>query len=348
MIILGEIVEFKDEKQFKIMWYLRAPLGLKQATTAHMVLLPESDIENEHGMAEVVLTPIDPRSWGDLWKIRCRLHEKPGVVAKFLQALRKHNINILMQESATLQQDRIHFISIIADLKLYVLGGSSSDSRRANRSLTKLDSLENLLALEVIEDIQMQGAEPAVPAISVERMDTYYQAYRALEAAPTKPYNPHIINMEQFGVVSIGNDDFVEAIKRNLLGRTVHTVRSEDLQNFLLTRALLNTHTEDRYISMLFQGPRQQIINVEIIHKEEVGALAKIANVIKDLDINIIGSFNRLHNMGIRAHWNLALDIGTKDPADVVDAIKNSQDTVGLVEDVMILPPITIDRRTEL
>ena len=307
MIILGEVTEVVDESKLSITWYHRVPIGLERGTFVYLVLLPKLTTIRSHNMAEVILTPIDPESWGDLWKIRCKFHEKPGVVSGLLDFLAEKNINILIQESVTTQQNRTHFVSIIGDFRDYGEGVADSTWRRIdNKNLLSLSSLEREIAIIMIEHIVMEGGEPAV---TVTRMQNFYEAFFSYRRYNPLAFNPAILTVSKNGVIIIDESLLIEAIKAQLWQYTDDIPRP----NLELRQVILNTHTEDRYISLLFPHPSAHLATFTIVHHERIGALAAIAKIIKDLNINILSSFNRLQKMGLEAHWNVILDIGDRD-----------------------------------
>ena len=321
MIILGNVVEVKDESGLSITWYHRVPIGLEKNTTVYLVLIPRAVPQTPHNLAEVILTPINPESWGDLWKIKCKFHERPGVVAKLLEILREKQINILFQESATLQQDRLHFVSIIADLRLYDEGGLNTWKRINDTDLDSFNYLAELIALETLEDVFMENSKPAV---SVTRMKNFYDAYFPYRQS-NLGFNPTVLSVKNFGEIRIEQPLLIENIKKQLWNSANTLVNNHEETR--LKQAILNTHTEDRYISLLFPDPNTTIVVFKIVHEERIGALAIISKVIKELGLNILSSFNRLQKMATEAHWNIILDIGNRNPKEVsrqiLDLTKN-------------------------
>lgn len=309
MIIIGNILEVVEEKKFSITWYHRAPLGLERGTHVWIVLLPPLSVKPAlHDMAEVILTPINPMRWADLWRIECKFHEKPGVIAALLDTLRGCGINILHQESATIQRDRV-----VADLTNYTDQDGDYPARMAQRNLKTLQWLYKRIGVECVEDLIFQTDQS--PAISISRMWDYYHGYFAvMSASPTSAaLQPVAVPVKARGQIEIQHPVLVQEIKKQILGERYEP----DSEANRLKQVILFTNTEERYISALFPDPSHNIAMFELEHDERIGALSGLAGIFKDMGINVLCSFNRLVDMGRVAQWNVVADLGGRTALDV-------------------------------
>jgi len=174
------------------------------------------------------------------------------------------------------------------------------------------------IAIDCIEDIRLiDDACEVLPDITIKRMLDFYNSYFHFRRYPSPALNPAPINVKKYGEIEISQPILIHEIKKQILGKKYD--RSDD--DIKLKQVLLFTNTQQRYISALFPDPSHNIIMYEIIHREKIGALSKMAKIIKELDLNILSSFNRLVQMGTMAHWNVILDIGKNESQKIKSEI---------------------------
>jgi hypothetical protein len=123
--------------------YHRSSMGLISKTSVYAVPRYYTG-HNGSEIKEIILTPFNPKSWGDLWKIEMTTKEFPGVVKLITFVISEERINILVQESLTTEQDKTHAITIIADMINYE-GDGNHFSRSKDLELNTLINLKSKL-----------------------------------------------------------------------------------------------------------------------------------------------------------------------------------------------------------
>jgi hypothetical protein len=95
------------------------------------------------------------------------------------------------------------------------------------------------------------------------------------------------------------------AIIRNIkkeLSRSKH-------ETIKLNQVIVFSDTEEKYISLLFTRPDEDIHWLDVIHTEKIGHIQKITQYFSHTRVNILASFNRLEHMSEKAHFNVFADL---------------------------------------
>ena len=319
MLILDKPQELRA-RSIGIPLYHRGHLSFFPKTRVWLCLLPgPADAPRP---PEVIMSPIHFDSWRDLWRITASLSEKPGVVNTLLQVLRRHNINILSQESSSMERQSAHHIELIADVKNYGsrLDGSTAD--RINGTVNDLADLRRALLAAVIWDI---SSPESGGALAIERVTGLYQAGKTFAAAQ--------LEAQQYGTPAPLHDE-ATILPNPLHRRTLQVTLPEQIARGLSTalgisidqpnshiRYLRVSDTQDRFLRVYFLHPSDAILSATIGHHEKVGAIAAITDVLQVNNWNILSSLLRLHVHGETAHFEVVLQ-APPGPASSTDEMR--------------------------
>jgi len=113
MHVLGALLKLKtDADMLPLPWWHRAALGLLNETSVYISL-----VEGEsRDVGELVVSVINPNS--RRIHLECRRFDKPGVLAKVLEAIEpsKTNVNVALAEAVTVESGNLHHVTLVCEL----------------------------------------------------------------------------------------------------------------------------------------------------------------------------------------------------------------------------------------
>ena len=280
--------------------YHRSSMGLFSKTAVYAVpryYKGSTGTSEKATYREIILTPFDPKSWGDLWKIEMTTKEFPGVVNLITKFIANEQINILVQESLTTEQNKTHAITIIANMVDYT--GDSNHSARIDIKEFGNENLDNLKAK--LEGIENEKKELITQSISIKRME--FLANNSLRAEDVS----QIYRNEDFLI----NPEFslIDNRQTKLPGRIAKYLKINEEQTSI--NASIFSDTEEKYLIVYLFDKTQDSIAIDVVHGDALGAINAFTGKIIDVDkrINILNCFNRIESMSKISHWNAILDI---------------------------------------
>lgn len=106
MRVIGGLLKNIGNKynQIPIPFYMKVNLGFEPDTYVYF-FIPK-------GRKELILTPINPFYWWDLWKINLILRERVGVVSDVLDLIKEAGAYYCISETVTTEIDKKHELGL--------------------------------------------------------------------------------------------------------------------------------------------------------------------------------------------------------------------------------------------
>lgn len=278
MLILDGISTVENNQLF-IPLYHRGHMSLKSDTTVALALIPPRQRPGSPQLTEMIISPIDFRSWPSLWRIVATFHEQPGIVNKLLRIVAAEGLNVLNEESSSVENRDLHTVELLVDTQS--AGHTESDIER-------MHALENRILALCIEDLDFERKEPR---LRVKRMKGLYSAYEKFQLARNSANN--IRPLQENSVIS----------KRRI--RLPAGVMDVVSQRGPL-RTLLVSDTKERLLRAFFLSEDDGFTYVRVAHQDSPGALDAVTRELAKA-FDIVTSLTRIQQQGSQNHLELLL-----------------------------------------
>lgn len=323
MIVLGRIqrltsisTENGPRLAIRVMGYHRGHLSLRPGTQVFLALYPGGSRPGK--FPEMMGTTIHRDSWRYLLRIALTLKDRPGVVHQVLESVAAQGGNVLYLDSSSIEQERYHRIEAIVDFRPLLYGGSWPPDELAAL-------VHGILLADCCDSIVWHDNQPKVrvcPMRSLQRMDGalgHIASPQTLIVGCEVKENGYVILPPELV------DDINYEMQQSFGD---HPPVSED------TGYLLTSDTEERTFHVHVLSKRQLVLWCAIRHKDRAGALAAITASLRDANITILTSLNRLE-AHLGASWFegvLVCDQWLRtDDAPLSVHLKSMQDHVGRI-----------------
>ena len=155
----------------KLPMYHRASVGVFPGTRVFAVPLPRTN--------EIVLTPIDPATWGDLWRLEATVWDRPGAAKKLVETLVAENVNVLVHEGvseSTEDGPSVHEVLEILDLSKYAndIDGTTNERNSVEKPLLKPNRLINQLIVNAQDYLAVDRTRGGWE-LRIERMEFFFR-----------------------------------------------------------------------------------------------------------------------------------------------------------------------------
>jgi hypothetical protein len=253
-------------------FYHRAAVGVLPGTQLFAVSLPSTN--------EIVLTPINPSKWGDLWRLEATVSDRPGSAKALVETLVDKDVNVLVHEgvSESAEQGRtVHQVFEILDLAKYSdsLDGTTADRNSVNRALLRPNHLINELIGNSAECL-IQDYERTDWRMRLSRMEFFFRNKDARETAV--PLNLTGENEVHVPAKMLRELEFSNDAKEPL---PLHII----------------SDTEQKYVKLRVLSPTRYYVLFAIEHAEKVGAIDEFMDVFRKHQANMIDSYSRLKSI---------------------------------------------------
>lgn len=280
----------------RLPFYHRAAVGVFPGTRLFAVPLPSTN--------EVVLTPIDPLKWGDLWRLEATVKDRPGSAKTLVETLVEKKVNVLVHEgvSESAEQGKtVHQIFEILDLAKYAdgLDGTTADRATVNKALLKPNHLINALIGNSAECL-IQEYERTSWRMQLSRMEFFFRNKDARENFVELPLTPE--NEVHVPVKVLRELEFGGEAKEPL---PLHII----------------SDTEQKYVKLRLLSPTRYYVLFAIEHKERVGAIDDFMAVLRSHQANMIDSYSRLKSIAKSALFYALAEFSEQKTAKQVLAI---------------------------
>lgn len=331
--------EAKDnENKFKIPIdsYHRSAAGIFSNTALYIV---PNKSENS-----VILTTINPKSWGDIWRIDADHHNEPGAFHRFVSLLSKRSINILPFES-TSEQFQISGANVFRSTFIVDLENYDDEIDRDTEYRNHLEkpylipfNLKNYIATNS-RDLLCSNDTGSDWLLNIQRM-RYYFDHKGIRDDFIKKY---------------WQKDGITFKKAELKALLPNLSFGDDLSYYI------TSDTENKYAKIFFLDEASKpMLSLRVEHRENPGVVADMTEVVADKNANIECTYNRLQEMGKEAYWNALLSFrGEVRPSDVIKDIallpsvisadvkmSHNLDRSNLANQLNPLPKVRVVKRT--
>lgn len=280
MLILDSIASLKKDR-IELPFFHKGHLSLKSGTLVTLCLIPRAADPSFARMTEMIVSPISFRSWRHLWRVRAVFREQQGVVNKLLAVIKDANLNVLFEESSSVQNRNLHEVELICDSSAG-RAGSSPDEEEA-----RLAALRRRIAAVLIEELEEERGELR---LGVRRMGGLLTAWQRFQEASDRAESRTIR-----AKTTIDGGELV-------LPSDIRSLAEEESDS----RVLLVSDTRERILRVFFPHRDEHFTYVRISHLDSVGALAAITGELAR-DFDIMTSLTRVKTQGDENHLELLL-----------------------------------------
>lgn len=301
LIILDHMRELEDGK-IVVAPFHTGHLGLFPGTELQVTLI-KSNLKKG---CELAICPYE--SSKDLFNLECILKDEPGVVGKLMAAISELNINILTQESSSIDNMERHVVSLLLDwtttkftkkkiLNYYSSGLSNVLPVNDERFL----KLYQEILKRCSDDICWSSGHIAIPKIFM-RYFVHRQTWKVRGCKITK-----VKKEGEKGYVN--SIDIGESLKKRI---RVHTGYEEDDKDN--SCYIIFSSTESKTLRVIFphKDSIPNLFHVGVKHKDKPGALSIIMKMVANSDFNIICGLSRKENFEVNT-WEAILEYAPKE-----------------------------------
>ena len=252
--------------------YHRAAVGIFNGTRLFAVPLRSTN--------ELVLTPIDPKTWGDLWTLEATVKDEPGAAKSLVETFVKNDINVLVHEGVSESSEKdsiVHRVFEILDLARYTSDADLSSGERG--SVGKVTSKPNHLVSNLIAhsaDKLQQTHELDDWEFRFKRMEFFFRNKDIrVNAVPLS------LNVDKQVQVPVGLLKKLEFAGDASTPLSLHII----------------SDTEQKYLKLRVLNPKRYFLLLAIEHAEQVGAIDAFMGVFRARKVNMVDSYSRLQRI---------------------------------------------------
>lgn len=278
MLILDGISIVENDQLF-IPLYHRGHMSLKSNTTVTLALIPPRQRTVFPQLTEMIISSIDFRSWPSLWRVEATFLERPGVVNKLLRIVADEGLNVLNEESSSVENRDLHTVELIVDTR---------SAGRTERDIERMQALEHRILALCVEDLNFERTEPR---LRVKRMKGLYSAYEKFQRSGNRAQKVRPFQDTSF-----------------ISNRRIHLPSgvTELLPPQRPLRTLLVSDTKERLLRAFFPSEHDGFTYVRVAHHDSPGALAAITRELAKA-FDIVNSLTRIQSQGSQNDLELLL-----------------------------------------
>jgi len=261
--------------------YHKGHLSLKSGTEVTTCLLPDPRRRDSPfpSLSEVVITPIIFDSWRYLTRVSGTFHDKPGIVRKLANVLKFGDVDILYDESASVESRRFHRAEMLVDLRNQYERferGNADDS-------DVLPALERRIQSICLNELILDGHRPR---LKVRKMEGLRNAWEHFTHRP---------NADALARTSVVKSKL--QLPPSILAQITQQEPS---------RAILVSDTKERLLRLLFPHEDIHFTYIRVGHNDSIGAFAEITDALA-FAFDAILTLNRLKTQSKRNDVELLL-----------------------------------------
>lgn len=295
--------------------YHRAAVGIFPGTRLFAVPLTSTN--------EIVLTPIDPAKWGDLWRLEATVSDRPGSAKKLVETLVENDVNVLVHEGVSESVDQgntVHQIFEILDLAKYAdkIDGTTEERNSLLKPLLRPNRLINSLASNAATSLAQTRGRDAWE-MQFARMEFFFNNKEARDRA-----------VELARDLSLNVDNEVH-VPTSLL-RDMSFITSADAP--LVFHII--SDTEQKYVKLRALSSKHFYLILEIEHAEQVGAIDAVMRVLESHDANMIDSYSRLKSISKSALFNALVEFSGRMTPSAIQGILKELSSADLAQAVTL------------
>jgi len=279
MIVLDYLRELK-ENEIIIPPFHTGHLGFIPETSVRIGLIAPYESEPSH--CELIITPYDPSI--DLAIIKCTMKDGVGVVKKLINALSSLKINIVSQESSSINHQSQHTINLIVDLSTYTLSRDKTYewAKQKYKRYDYVFPISDYRFLKIFERILAYSGD----SICWEKQNNDYR----LQLYMTPIEKKSIHHPESIKVIPENSKNSVKIkIPEDIINRIRINLSPPDSTSYKL-KYILFSDTKERNLRIYFPKVESwdKLIHIGFNHKDMPGALSAILDILAAANFNII------------------------------------------------------------
>lgn len=290
--------------------------------TGHLGFIPNTTVRigliapyaNEPSHCELIITPYDPST--ELAILRCTMKDGVGVVRKLVSALSSLNINVVTQESSSINHQSQHTINLLLDLSTSNLKEDKTYqwAKQKYRAYDYVFPLSDYRFLKIFERIITYCGD----SICWENQNGDYRIQLYLT-----PLEKKIIHYPAETVISGNSKNRIKIqLPSNLINRIRTNLNPVVKQNEKL-KYLLFSDTKERTLRVYFPKIEswEKLVHIGIYHKDTPGALSAIFDLLANANFNIITGLLRKNQQDTNI-WEGLLEFKGEEKIDSTDLYK--------------------------
>jgi hypothetical protein len=257
---------------------------------------------------KVVISPLDPETWLELYDLEFRLGDDPGSFARIAEFLMEQGISIQLGESRTRLWNVRAELSIVAWFKNFE--GTVADLNQLLEQLMLGD--ETLKMRDFIKPVDVRGdteiwvtGEPS----PLQRVSLSRQYAPGKAGIHGKDMPIPIPANERFGLVREGGivlpRSVVETVDDHfrLPSRHYRSIAGDGY-------AIVNADTDTKLLTLTFPDPGVRVIEVEFHLADDIGEVAKVARVLSNTShLNLLEARHYTLVFADHATWRVIADM---------------------------------------
>ncbi len=287
--------------------------------TVSLCFLPGSP---QKVLPELVLSPVDFDAWRQLWRIRIVFKERIGLVHDVLECLRKANVDIVAAESASIDRQRHHLVSVVANTtNINGIGNWDESDIVTGRHLEQLR--RQILARLMDQVVFDVFGRPRIVFDHANQLHGAADDYAATMQLFERSRGSEPVR-DTGKVVGHGSKCFVrlpERIKTALVESLPPTASGRSKAK---SRYLTVSDTTDRFLRTYFIAKEVSLVCANVVFADQVGAAAAITGAIHAAGLDIFTSLTRLYSHGDTAELEILVRGGNSRHDMTEDSIRLS------------------------
>jgi ACT domain-containing protein len=264
---------------------------------------------------ELIISPFDSNSWDDLWRITITLNDQIGVVNDVLSTLKERNLNILSLETNSISGQKLHQMEILVDARRYAsyLFDKTSGDRKSKLEINELKDLKRDILSRIIDNIYFVVDKPR---IKINRVYGLWEASNHFLTQNDGDFSDYRPTYDET-FVKTGEENYQSEIplpihiKLEIL-KSLGVTEEEFKQKNHGYKYLTISDTKDRFLTVYFFKPTEQVIGFTLQHRDLIGAIALITSSLRHAGFNILTSHSRLSKFGESAITDFIVELTNK------------------------------------
>ena len=167
--------------------WLRAPIALNAFQRVYVT----GKYDNANDVTELVVSPFDPRFWGDLWQIRLHFESGIGSLARLTEFLDSARIGVLISEGTEGDRGTFNSNGLVVSAEKYSSPIDGTSELRKEQRYCRLFDLENRISSHLIDRLDFPAG--LSPRLYVRRLGQYHSLWGDWQKGRAKVFQTWIL-----------------------------------------------------------------------------------------------------------------------------------------------------------
>ena len=304
MIYIGKLNTFKIKDQslrLKVPFYHRAATGILSGTELYAV----PKINKTGQVKEIVFSPIHPKSWPYIWTFEINSSDRKGLIRDITEIFSNYNINILMHDFLTTKAEGQFHFKIIADISEFC----------TLESYEHTDAIKEEIEAKIAIPLRKINADPAnifTQKILDRKVTVDFKPNQYLSSNCLKEHDDDNMLPWKRKRQFLSDKCPTITVSKHCMVIKQGTIDDLELSDQTEIDGVIISDTEEKFMRLRFFNDGQKIVNLEIVHDNEPGAIFSFSDYILHTghnNFNIIACYNRLEAQKSTCHWYAIVDV---------------------------------------